>query len=360
MTPRVESPVSERTSRRLRVQLRYLVALGTRFRWTLGLAAALFLAVPGLYAWAWVGPAGEQVGYLQGFHHVYFLLFGQPSLPFVDHAGWEALTFLIPPVGLALVVDGGVRFAYLFFARSRGDKEWIAVMAESLKGHVVVCGAGRVGYRVVEQLRALGQEVAVVDKREDAAFVSTLRDLHVPVLVDDLRSPATLERLNVRAASAIVCATDDDLANLNSALDARRLNPRIRVVMRLFDDDLVAKVRDAFQAEALSSSAVAAPAMAVTALDPRVEHSFPVGPHLMVVSRFMVGERLSGLTLSAVRDDHGALALSLRREERDELHPRGSTALQPGDVVVLQASWEDYRRLRAFTGEADAPVSRPH
>jgi len=28
--------------------------------------------------------------------------------------------------------------------------------------------------------------------------------------------------------------------------------------------------------------------------------------------------------------------------------------------VVLQASWEDYRRLRAFTGEADAPVSRPH
>jgi len=61
-----------------------------------------------------------------------------------------------------------------------------------------------------------------------------------------------------------------------------------------------------------------------------------------------------------VRDDHGALALSLRREERDELHPRGSTALQPGDVVVLQASWEGYRRLRAFTGEADAPVSRPH
>ena len=356
MTP----PGGAARSPRWPVHLRYLVALAGRFRLTLLLAAVLFGVVPALFAWQWVGPAGERVRFLQALHHVYFLLFGQPSLPFVDHAGWEALTFLIPPVGLALVVDGGVRFAYLFFARSRGDKEWISVMAESLRGHVVVCGAGRVGYRVVEQLRALGHDVAVVDKREEAAFVSTLRDLQVPVLVDDLRSPATLERLNVRGASAIVCATDDDLANLNSALDARRLNPRIRVVMRLFDDDLVAKVRDAFQAEALSSSAVAAPAMAITALDPRVEHSFQVGAHLMVVSRFQVATGLTGMTLSAVRDEHGALALSLRRDGRDELHPRGNTVLQQGDGLVLQASWEDYRRLRAFTGEAEAPVSRPH
>jgi hypothetical protein len=55
--------------------------------------------------------------------------------------------------------------------------------------------------------------------------------------------------MNVKAASAIVCATDDDLANLNIALDARRFKPDIRVVIRLFDDDLVAKVRDTFKAE---------------------------------------------------------------------------------------------------------------
>ena len=346
--------------RRWGARLRYLRALAVRFRLTLGLAAVLFLGVPALLVLYWVGPAGERVRFLQALHHVYFLLFGQPSLPYVDHAGWEALNLLIPPVGVAIVVDGAVRFAYLFFARSSGDKEWIAIMTETLRGHVVVCGAGRVGYRVVEQLLALGQEVAVVDKREDAAFVATLRDLHVPVLVDDLRSPATLERLNVRGASAIVCATDDDLANLNSALDARRQNPRIRVVMRLFDDDLVAKVRDAFQAEALSSSAVAAPAMALAALDPRVEHSFQVGVHRMVVSRFAAGPALVGNTLSALRDDFGALALSLTRRGEDVLHPRGATAVEAGDVLVLQASWEDYRRLRAHTGEAEPPVSRPH
>jgi voltage-gated potassium channel len=354
---------AERTPARRRnwgAHLRYLRALAVRFRLTLLLAAVLFVATPALFVLQWVGPNGERVQYLQALHHVYFLLFGQPSLPYVDHAGWEALNLLIPPVGLATVVDGAVRFAYLFFARHAGDKEWIEVMTETLRGHVVVCGAGRVGYRVVEQLLALGQEVAVVDKREDAAFVATLRDLHVPVLVDDLRSSATLERLNVRGASAIVCATDDDLANLNSALDARRQNPRIRVVMRLFDDDLVAKVRDAFQAEALSSSAVAAPAMALAALDPRVEHSFQVGVHRMVVSRFTSGAPLAGKTLSELRDDFGALALSLARGTEDTLHPRGNTVVQVGDVLVLQASWEDYRRLRAHAGEAEPPVSRPH
>ena len=129
----------------------------------------------------------------------------------------------------------------------------------------------------------------MVEKREDAAFVAVLRDQKVPVLIDDIRSPQCLPRTNVREAAAIVCATDDDLANLNVALDARRLNPDIRVVIRLFDDDLVAKVRDTFKAEALSSSALAAPAMALAALDPRILHSFQVGAHLMVVSRFVAG-----------------------------------------------------------------------
>jgi Trk K+ transport system NAD-binding subunit len=225
-----------------------------------------------------------------------------------------------------------------------------------MKGHIIVCGAGRVGYRVVDQLRSMGKDVVAVEKREDGAFVSVLRDEQVPLLIDDIRSPQCLPRLNVKAASAIVCATDDDLANLNIALDARRLKPDIRVVIRLFDDDLVAKVRDTFRAEALSSSSLAAPAMALAALDPRIVHSFRIGGHLMVVSVFEARTGLPGITISEVRDRFGALALALRRGDQEKLHPQGDQLIQAGDLLTLQAEYPDYRRLRAFTGEAQPPI----
>jgi Trk K+ transport system NAD-binding subunit len=342
--------------RRLAVNLRYLRALVKRFRTTLALTMLLFVTAPPLFQWRCQVPGGDPVPAGKAIQHVYFLLFGQPSLDCSNDWLGIVLNMVIPPVGIALVVDGVVRFAYLFFAKHKSDKEWIEVIAETLKGHVIVCGAGRVGYRVVDQLRAMGKDVVVVEKREDGVFVGVLRDEQVPLLIDDIRSQQCLPRTNVKAASAIVCATDDDLANLNIALDARRFNPNIRVVIRLFDDDLVAKVRDTFKAEALSSSSLAAPAMALAALDPRIVHSFRIGRHLMVVSVFDARTGLPGTSISEVRDRFGALTLALRRGDVEKLHPQGEDRIQMGDLVTLQAEYADYRRLRAFTGEAQPPI----
>ena len=349
------------TSRRhLARNLRYFMALLRRFRTTALVALVLFGVMPLLYHRRHLGLDGHPVSLVKAFRHVYFLLYGQPSLD-VDDPLLVVCDILIPPVGIAVLVDGVVRFAYLFFARHRQDKEWFEVMSETMKDHVVVCGAGRVGYRVVTQLLALGRDVVVVEKRPEAAFVTVLRDEQVPILIDDIRSPQCLPRTNVKKASAIVCATDDDLANLNIALDARKMNPHIRVVIRLFDDDLVAKVRDTFKAEALSSSSLAAPAMALAALDPRIIHSFRIGTHLMVVSVFEAQQGLPGMTVAEVRDRLGALTLALRRRGSPEegLRPSGELLIQQGDSLTLQAGYEEYRRLRLFTHEPDAPVFSP-
>lgn len=333
---------------------RYAWAVAWRFRLTLALGVVWFGLLPWLYVWRY--PTHPSFG--RALHHVYFLLFGQPSLDYVEDWFLEVVTLLIPPLGLATVVDGVVRFSYLFNARRRADKEWIEVLAESLRGHVVVCGAGRVGFRVTQELRKLGREVVVVEKRADAPFAQSLRDEGVAVLVDDIRAPGSLARVNIRHASAIVCATDDDLSNINAGLDARKQNPEVRVVMRLFDDDLVVRVRDNFEAEAHSTSALAAPAFALAALDPRIIHSFHVGPQLLVVSRFTAGPALAALDLSALRDRFGGLTLSMKRgAEPEVLHPRGNTRVQVGDVLLVQCNYDEYQSLRRFTGEEKAPLT---
>lgn len=347
------------STRSLAANLRYMRALARRFRWNLLIGLFIFGVCPVIFWIRFRDPAsGQGIPFGEAVMHVYFLLFGQPVLNFVSDPVLEILNIVIPPVGIVTVVHGVVGFSLFFFAKRRSDKEWVAVECEGMKDHVVICGAGRVGYRVASQLLALGKDMVVVDKSEDALFASVLRDQGVPVLTDDVRSQGCFSRLNLAKASAIVAATDDDLANLNIALDARRLRPDIRVVIRLFDDDLVSKVRTTFQAEALSSSALAAPALALAALDPRILHSFQIRENLMVVSQFTAGEVLGALTVGSLRDQHGAMAIEIfRHGAPPRLHPPGTTQLCVGDVVTVQCEYHAYLRLRALTGEVRPPVT---
>jgi Trk K+ transport system NAD-binding subunit len=339
-------------------RVRYMLAIARRFRVTFLLALVLFGLLPFVFVFAYRTPGGERIGWGRALHHVYFLLFGQPSLEYVDNLPIEALNLLIPPFGLLAVVDGVVRFAYLFFAKKTADKEWTEVISEAMRGHIIVCGAGRVGFRIANQLSALSKEVVVIEKREGTPYAAVLRDLNIPVLIDDARNPAALARLNVKHAQAIVCCTDDDLGNINVGLDARKANPEIRIVMRLFDEDLAERVRENFRAEAHSTSVLAGQTLALTSLDPRIVHSFSIGTHLMVVSLFKANDKLAGLKILELRDRFGGLALSLKKQGGEEaLHPHGLIELTVGDAVTIQCRYDEYLKLRAFTGEERPPLS---
>jgi len=136
----------------------------------------------------------------------------------------------------------------------------------ALSKHVVVVGLGNVGYRTVDELARLGIETTVVDRDPDRALLGA--DVEQGSLVaGDGRLPATLSAAHIEHATALVAATGDDAANLGAALTARRLAPRVRTVVRVFDGDFARKVEEGGLANvALSSSRAAAPAFVAAAL----------------------------------------------------------------------------------------------
>ncbi len=338
--------------RSLKAQLLYLRVLLRRFR---GTFLALFLVVFGggaLLYWLF-GVAGKPISFSRAVLASYFLFFGQPIVDIPDNLALQLVFVAIPPIAFFTVADGVVRFAYLFFAREREDKEWFTVLAQTLNEHVIVVGGGRVGFRVFEQLKKLEVPMVVIEKEPNSPLLPQIRDAGVPVLIADVRSPKVLADANLARARAVVCATNDDLANLNTALDVRKLRPGIRVVLRLFDDDLVAKSREAFDVEAFSTSALAAPAFAVAALDPSIRNSFEVGGRLMVVAVLEVKRGLAGRTVAALRDDAGLLVLHLvKKGSVNVFDPRGSVQLEAGDHVTLQGTMDAYRTLREGLGRA--------
>ena len=340
-----------RQRRDAHAQVLYLWTLIKRFRFTF-LMLVLLVGGGGFALYLLLRRAGHPVGLGRAFTVAYFLLFAQPIIDIPDYGPIELVAVVIPPLGIVTVAEGLVRFAYLFFAKNRNDKEWFAVLAQTLKDHVIVCGAGRVGFRIFEQLNKLGVPLVMIEKDENAPFLATIREAGVPVLVADIRASGTLQQANIQAARALICGTDDDLVNLNLALDARKLRPGIRVVMRLFDEDLAAKTKSAFEIDAFSTQALAAPALAVAALDSSIRNSFEVGGRLMVVGELVVDE-LAGKTVAALRDLYGVLVLHVVKAAGASLwDPAGSLRLEAGDRVTVQATLDAYQGLRRQLGAA--------
>ena len=119
------------------------------------------------------------------------------------------------------------------------------------------------GFRVLGQLIASGTPVVAIERDTGGRFLDDARRTGVPILVRDMKDDQALLDAGIQHARAIVIATNDDMANLEVALDARRMNPKIRIIMRQFDQQIADKLREAkLIDEAFSSAALAAPAVA--------------------------------------------------------------------------------------------------
>lgn len=141
-------------------------------------------------------------------------------------------------------------------------------------GHVIVAGLGNVGFRTANQLAAAGSDVVVLDVSPNPEYRGFLEN-EMLFLVGDARDPLVLDRAAIAKATAVIAATDDDAVNLGICLAAKEINPKCRVVARLFDDRFAEKVQRATEVDsALSASRMSAPRFVGTAIEPDSVFSF--------------------------------------------------------------------------------------
>lgn len=177
-------------------------------------------------------------------------------------------------------------------------------------GPVLLCGLGKVGWRVLDALRAAGLPVAVVDLHASA---DDPRLAGLPYVRGDIRSPQILHAAGITTAGGVVIVTSDDLANVAAALLARRLNPDCRVVVRMFNQSLIPRLGTAVRnTTALSVSALTAPLLVLSALTGEALAAFKVGDVPQQVAELTVreGDPLAGLSVAAVANRRRLLVLA--------------------------------------------------
>ncbi|HEY2579055.1 MAG TPA: NAD-binding protein, partial [Streptosporangiaceae bacterium] len=112
------------------------------------------------------------------------------------------------------------------------------------KSHVIVCGLPNVGLRIVEQLALSGVPAVVVDDDPAPALARMIAAWGVPLVTGPTRAEETLIAAGLPGAAAVICAQDDDLPALETALLARRLRAEVRVVAQLANPAVGRAVRE--------------------------------------------------------------------------------------------------------------------
>ena len=335
----METPSFRRT---LHTALLYALALVREFCWTLVAIVAAVLLGGALYA---ITPhaqlGGAPPSLMTSLYVAWMALFAEQTLTPPETWYLALLNGVYALLGFVLIGEGIVRFALLMLSREHGERWWMKVMASVFRDHVVVCGLGHFGYRVLGHLVANRVPAVAIERNPDSPFLSRAKDLGAPVLVRDMQEDQALVDAGVPHARAIIIATNDDLANLEVALDSRRLNPRIRILMRLFNQQLAPKLTSTFGLDAaFSSSALAAPTVAAMALGAHVIATHAIGgvPHVALELTVESGSALHGATVAAVEAAHGLRVLARTPQSGAVVSaPSADTVLAPGDALVVFA-----------------------
>jgi Trk K+ transport system NAD-binding subunit len=264
---------------------------------------------------------------------------GLPTRYLVVMSGFAGI--VLRGIVLAFIVDMILRVRLPMMYKRKGKR---------MTNHVILCGFGRIGYRVASELERLDQDVVVIEADPDGPFVKHAGEQKIPIIFDDPRNPGVLASAGIENAQAVIACTDDDLVNLEIALDAREMHPGIRVVVRIFDQSLAKKISQGFDIQtAFSSSALSAPAFATAAVDRSVKGSFYVDDKAHVYAKFRVptSSTLGGETVRSIRDKYAVNTLMIEPSNGEKAWaPHGEEFIPPGGIVHMVGPFDELSKLK--------------
>lgn len=315
--------------------------------WLAALVAYLFVATA-LVRWD-MAQHGEALGdFGADLYAVYTQVFFQPTHE-LPHAPIARFVYWVTPLlGVGLLLRGLTRVGATLFDAEERRKLWVKIMSERMKDHTIVCGLGHVGIRVVESLHELGTPVVAIERTKDDRFAERVTELGVPILYGDVRRDTLLIEAGVKNARAVVCATDDDLTNLEVAIDAKRYNPNIRVIVRIFDQRVAEKMRAALDVdETFSTSALSGPLVALQATEPGVRGVYRLEDGSLRVGMEVAAPRdWWGKTVAACEDLIDGRVTGVKKAAGALARARHDTKIAEGDVVTLDLPAASVAKVR--------------
>ena len=228
-----------------------------------------------------------------------------------------------------------------------------------MSGHIIVCGGGRTGRQVVQELEDMGAAWVVIER--DPAPIGDLMAL-IPdayCIEGDATNDQTLLEAGIESARGLVTCLSGDTDNLFVCLSARDLNPDLTIVARAYEESTMDKLYRAGASHVVSPNVSGAVRMASVLLRPSVVTFLDIATRSSSLSLRMeqmtIDEEspLAGRTLVEARipQETGLIVIAVRKGDSEEdfvFNPVADTRIEPGDDIIVLGREPQIEKLREY------------
>lgn len=250
---------------------------------------------------------------------------------FLSVLGFSFLTFVLSTF-LAGMVEGRISGVW--------GKRKMAREIAKLKNHIVVCGAGRVGREVVNELKGK-REFVIIEK--DPVQLAELAEEGILHIAGDATEDRMLLAAGIKDAKGVITTLAEDAENLMIIITCKDFNPEARVVARANRPESIIRMKRAGADTVICPSAIAGNRMALASTKPTsvavVETIVEDRNNNLNLEELTISEKsmLVGKEIreSRLRKDYGILVLAIKRDERNIINPEPTEIFMAGDILVL-------------------------
>lgn len=268
--------------------------------------------------------------------------------------------YLVVSVSAMLMVIGVMTQAILEAQlRDVLGRRRVKKMLESMRGHYIVCGFGRVGRGAAAELRKAGAAVVVLDR--DEKRVERAQRAGCLALAGDATSDESLQEAGIARAAGLVAALSTDADNLFVVMSARALNPSLRIAARAAEEETERKMVRAGADTVLAPYKTAGAQLALSLIKPHVRQfldfalatpdwTVRIEQVEVAASSDLVGKSLGE---ARIRGEMQVVVLGIRRAAGGmEFNPPASAVIGAGDCLIVMGEAEPLRRfeIRAAGG----------
>lgn len=331
-------------------------ALLVRFAWSL-FALAVVLAI-GTVGYRFVGH--QQYSWIDCFYMTFITIatigYGE-IIDLSNNPGGRLFTIAIAFTGIgvstyimstvvAYLVEGRINE---ILWRRRMDKH-----IHKLRQHYIICGIGRVGHNIANELSATKRPYIVID--EDMQIIDAHLERHPDAvyLQGDGSDDDVLIKAHIDTALGVFAVTGDDSKNLLITITAKQINPAVRVVARCHEVRNIGKVRKAGADAIVSPDFTGGLRMASAMIRPHVVSFLDEmlkSDDSLRVEEIVVPSGFPATTVAELkRAGRDYILLALREEAHWHFNPPEDKLIHPGHTLIVMTTPAGRKQLENAAG----------
>ncbi len=223
---------------------------------------------------------------------------------------------------------------------------------KSLKKHYIICGYGRIGRIIAQELKSNGIPILVIDS--DPESQNTLDQHDMPYIIDDATSEDVLIEAGIERAKGLVAVVLSDADNLFITMTARGLKPDLFILARADEEHAQKKLLRVGADHVVLPYLMGGRKMAQTILRPAVADFLDLTIHdkniELNIEELQVKKvsKLNGVTLvdSGIRQKMNVIIVGIRKKDGEMMfNPSFEARIEAGDILIALGQSSELDRL---------------